>query len=88
MNRQATLKLYKDILFSAKRFPSIKRAKILEEIRDGFRANRAVTDGAELHRLQAVAIDGLDKLSMYSNLPRKSNVWSVTMDRQPMPNQK
>jgi hypothetical protein len=87
MNRSATLKLYKEILFSAKRFPSVKRAKIIEEIRVGFRESRNVTDPAQLQKLQAVAIDGLEKLSMYSHLSsKKTSAWSVTMDRQPMPN--
>lgn len=86
MNRQATLRLYKDILFCAKRFPSIKRAKIVAEIRADFRAAKNVTDEKELKKLQATAIDGLGKLSMYTNLPKRSSNWDVYMDRQPMPN--
>ena len=37
---QKTLALYKQIMKAAKAFPSIKRDKIAEEIRLGFRDNR------------------------------------------------
>lgn len=88
MNKHDTLRLYKNILYCAKRFPSIKRNKIVEEIRLGFRQNRGVTDEAELKKLFAVAYDGLDKLSMYTSLPKGELAWSVSMERQPMPNNK
>mmetsp|Transcript_70190 Transcript_70190/g.137862 ORF Transcript_70190/g.137862 Transcript_70190/m.137862 type:complete len:90 (-) Transcript_70190:52-321(-) len=88
MHRLEKLRLYKNILYCAYRFPSIKRAKIVEEIKLGFRQNKVVEDPAELSKLLAVAVDGLNKLSMYTSLPKDAFSWTVDMDRQPMPDTK
>jgi hypothetical protein len=85
MNSRQTLRLYKDILFYAKRFPSIKRNKVVEEIRLGFRANKNLTDGEQLRIQLAVAQDGLQKLQMYTSLPGSGSKWVVNMEKQPMP---
>jgi hypothetical protein len=85
MSRQVTLRLYKEILYCARRFPSIKRDKIVEEIRAGFRANRNVSDPDELRKLRAVAVDGLEKLSMYTSLQRGSIDWAVSLEKNPLP---
>ncbi|KAJ1428406.1 hypothetical protein B484DRAFT_449870 [Ochromonadaceae sp. CCMP2298] len=85
MERRAVLLLYKEILFSAQRFPSIKRLKLVEEIRLGFRANRDLKDQEEVKKHLSVAIDGLSKLSMYGGLDRRNTNWSVSMESQPMP---
>lgn len=84
-SRQSTLRLYKEILYSAQRFPSIKRDNIVKEIKVSFRENRQMTDQKEIDKHLGMAYDGLSKLSMYSTLPKSSNTWAVNMDRQPMP---
>jgi hypothetical protein len=80
-----TLNLYRLILRSAKRFPSIKRHKIVEEIRQGFRENRTLPEGNERESALSVAIKGLQQLNMYSNLPKNAREWSVDLESQPMP---
>lgn len=85
MDRRSILRLYKDILYCARRFPSIKRAKIVEEIRLGFRQNRSLTNADEVSKHLAVAVDGLQKLSMYTSLPKSSFSWTVNLEKQPMP---
>jgi len=79
------LRLYKDILLSAKRFPSIKRYKIIDEIKVGFRQYKNCMDENEIQIRINLAVDGLSKLSMYSNLSQSSRSWVVNMDKQPMP---
>lgn len=85
VDRLKTLRLYKDILRAAKGFPSIKKQKIIVEIREGFRDNRTLADGSLIQQKLSVAEKGLEQLSMYSNLPKSSNNWAVQMEKQPMP---
>lgn len=84
-SRASTLRLYKQILRAAQSFPSVKRLKLIEEIKVGFREHRHLTDVAEIEKQRAVAFDGLGKLSMYSSLSAKTDQWVVNMDKQPMP---
>lgn len=81
------LSLYRQILFAARRFPSIKRHKIVEEIRQGFRENKSL-GGEELKVKLDVAIKGLGQLQQYTTLPKSSTSWSVSMENNPMPNMK
>jgi hypothetical protein len=84
-SRAKILRLYKDILSSAKQFPSIKKFKIIDEIKVGFKQYKSSTDDNEIQARINLAIDGLSKLSMYSNLSHSSRSWVVNMDKQPMP---
>lgn len=84
-SKTSTLRLYKSILCSAKTFPSIKRNKIIAEIKLGFRENKDLTDPDKLRDCINLAIDGLSKLSMYSNLPKNSSSWKINLDKEPMP---
>lgn len=84
-HKSMILQLYKNILFSAKRFPSIKRNNIINEIKIGFRQYKDNTDQQIINQQIHIAQDGLTKLSMYSTLKNNSNSWSVNMDSQPMP---
>ena len=82
----STLHLYRAIIKAAKTFPSIKRVKILEEIRLGFRENRGLADKAKLAEALSVATKGLQQLSQYSSLPKnRSSNWSVNTEQEPMP---
>ena len=78
------LHLYRSILGAARRFPSIKRNKIVEEIRTGFRQHRDAT-GDELQAKLSVAIKGLSQLEQYSSLSKTATSWSVNLEQNPMP---
>ncbi len=78
------LSLYRQILYAARQFPSIKRHKIVEEIRVGFRENKNL-QGEELKVKLDVAIKGLSQLHQYTTLPKSSTSWSVSMETTPMP---
>ena len=78
------LHLYRSILGAARKFPSIKRNKIVEEIRTGFREHRYAT-GDELQTKLSIAIKGLSQLEQYSSLPKKATSWSVNLEQNPMP---
>jgi LYR motif-containing protein 4 len=86
MNQSAKIKLYKDILKAAKAFPSVKRNKIIEEIKVTFRANRNLDKEEDILKAISVATKGLSQLSMYSGLKgNRSGVWSVQLEQTPMP---
>lgn len=84
----STLSLYRSIIKAAKAFPSIKRNKIVEEIRVGFRANAKENDAAKVKASLDLATKGLSQLSAYTSLPKSSGNWSVNMDNEPMPRSK
>ncbi len=85
MNRATKLRLYRNILQSAKNFPSIKRNSIIMEIKETFRQYRDLTDEKEIEKCIAVAVKGLSQLSMYSSLKRTDANWVVNLDSEPMP---
>ena len=76
--------LYREILRSARVFPSRNRARIVEEIRVDFRKNIGLEELAARENLQ-LAMKGLEQLNAYSNLPKRSGDWQVHMDSNPMP---
>ena len=80
-----TLTLYRNILKGAKRFPSIKRLKIVEEIRVGFRENMNLKDEVLLKKQLDLAYKGLEQLNVYNKLPKHSQSWVVDMEKEPMP---
>ena len=78
------LSIYKQVLKSAKNFPSIKRNKIIEEIKYTFRANAKLTDKSKIDQQLDVAIKGISQLNMY-NFPKDQSRWTVDLDKNPMP---
>ena len=76
--------LYRDIIRSARIFPSKNRNKIVQEIRDEFRRNRNMETIAANEQLK-LAFKGLDQLNAYSNLPKKRGDWAVSLESNPMP---
>ena len=80
-----TLQLYRNILRHAKRFPSIKRNKIVEEIKLSFRANRSETNPDKIKEQLSVATKGLQQLQMYTSLPKTSSSWTINLEKEPMP---
>jgi cytochrome c oxidase assembly factor 4 len=77
--------LYKRILGAARAFPSIKRDKLVEEIRTEFRANANEADGPRMQEQLGVAYKGLEQLSMYSGLKSNRGDWAVSLETNPMP---
>ncbi|DBB12959.1 hypothetical protein WJX82_008990 [Trebouxia sp. C0006] len=60
--------LYRDILKAAKRFPSIKRQQILEDIKIEFHANKAMSNKEEVAKARQVAVSSLQQLRDYVGL--------------------
>ena len=79
------LSVYRNLLKKAKVFPSKNRTRILNEIRMEFRRNQNLTDPKKLAECIELATKGIQQLSMYSDLPRNSTSWAVTMEQNPMP---
>ena len=84
-NKASTILLYRQILRNAHAFPSIKRDKIVQEIRTSFRENKFETDGAKIEGQISLARKGLSQLMMYTDLRNKEYDWSVDMENEPMP---
>lgn len=78
------LSIYKQILKSAKTFPSIKRDKLIEEIKSTFREHSKLTDKKKIEQQIDVAIKGISQLNMY-NFPKNQSRWSVDLEKNPMP---
>jgi hypothetical protein len=79
------IRLYRDILKHATKYPSIKRKKIITEIKVGFRASKNETDKLKIQEGLMKAIKGLDQLKMYTMLPKGSPEWSVQLEENPIP---
>jgi hypothetical protein len=78
-SRVEVLRLYRAVLRAAARFPSKKRASIIEDIKLEFREGAVVTDAALVQRRLAVAHDGLVRLRQYSGLERAATDWDVSL---------
>jgi LYR motif-containing protein 4 len=84
-NQPQIRSLYRHIVRAARAFPSIKRDKLVEEVRSEFRAHATETDPEELRTRFHLAFKGLDQLSMYTDLSKRRGDWSVNLDSNPMP---
>mmetsp|Transcript_8748 Transcript_8748/g.8845 ORF Transcript_8748/g.8845 Transcript_8748/m.8845 type:complete len:111 (+) Transcript_8748:121-453(+) len=81
----AKLALYRAIIKNAKLFPSIKRYKLLKEIRDGFRENRHETNIEKINLSISLAEKGLSQLKQYTLLQPDKTSWNVDLEKNPMP---
>ena len=79
MSRVEVLRLYRAVLRAAARFPSKKRAFIIEDIKVEFREGAVVTDATLVQRRIAVAQDGLVRLRQYSGLEGAASNWDVSL---------
>jgi hypothetical protein len=75
-----TLSLYRHILRHARVFPSIKRAKLIEEIRISFRNNKTETDNDKIRKALAIAEKGLEQLQQYTTLDKSKNNFSISLE--------
>lgn len=76
---QEVLQLYRHIFRAAKRFPSIKRDKIVQDIRSEFRENKYLSDVGDIEDKVKVAVRSLDQLVAYTKRDTKSTEWSVNL---------
>ena len=70
-------KLYRHILKAARRFPSIKRDAIVEDIKTEFRENKGLSDPKEIKQKMEVAVRGLQELEVYTQLDKKAKEWTI-----------
>ena len=85
LGSQSTLQLYRKIIKLAKKFPSIKRNRLVQEIRVTFRKNSTLTDKVKIEECLNVAIKGVEQLSVYTSLDDRKVHWKVDLEKQPMP---
>lgn len=78
------LMLYKRILWNAQRFPSIKRAELVSNIKREFRNNRAITDPAKLAKCYEIAVRGVNQLEKYTSLDRDAPNWTIDLEKDPL----
>jgi hypothetical protein len=81
--RAALLRLYRDLLAHARRFPSKKRAGIVADVRAEWREKRALADPARTAHAIEVAVRGLATLRKYTRLDPRAQSWSVTLEADP-----
>lgn len=84
MHRAKVLSLYRSIIDAARRFPSIKRNELVEEIRIEFRANKTLTDQKELDLALEKAMRGLSQLQKYTALRPGAAEWVVDLEKDPL----
>mmetsp|Transcript_26728 Transcript_26728/g.39693 ORF Transcript_26728/g.39693 Transcript_26728/m.39693 type:complete len:117 (+) Transcript_26728:21-371(+) len=79
------LHIYRHILRYAAVYPSIKRDKVIKQIKIEFRENRNLKESEELEHAKEKAILGISHLRKYCDLDMKSNDWVVDLEKDPMP---
>ncbi|CCI44232.1 hypothetical protein ABG067_002708 [Albugo candida] len=81
MERAQIFGLYRRILRLARRYPSIKRDAIVEDIRLEFRESRNIARPAAIEQKIASANAGIKELMMYANLNPVEANWTVEIGR-------
>nr|CCA17521.1 conserved hypothetical protein [Albugo laibachii Nc14] len=81
MERTQIFGLYRRILRLARRYPSIKRDAIINDIRMEFRESRDITTAAIIDHKIASANAGIKELLMYANLNPVDPNWTVEIGR-------
>lgn len=82
--RGSLLRLYRDLLWHARRFPSKKRAGIVEDVRAEWREKRALADPARTAHAIEVAVRGLATLRKYTGLDARAGEWAVQLEQDPL----
>lgn len=89
-SRKALLQVYKQLLRSAKTYPSSNRTRIYQSIREEWRENASMAP-EEAQIKVSLAYKGLSQLrqfdesTMTSGNPHNSNSWNVQLEQNPMP---
>mmetsp|Transcript_22589 Transcript_22589/g.29578 ORF Transcript_22589/g.29578 Transcript_22589/m.29578 type:complete len:100 (-) Transcript_22589:390-689(-) len=84
LSRSKIISLYRNILVSARAFPSIKRDQLIEDIRLEFRENATETDPLKLRDCHEQAIRGLQHLQKYTDLSDKEENWEIELEKNPL----
>ena len=72
--------LYRSLLKHAKVYPSRNRNRIITDIKQGFRANKSVTDPKKIEEELSEARQGLKMMSGINNMMTGNKKdWSVTI---------
>ena len=74
MSRPRALLLYKDLLRTTQRWPSVRRDHVIEEIRAEFRQNAHEPDAAKAEKMLAEAEAGLQSLRQQCGLSAGNEV--------------
>ena len=83
---QSTLSLYKHILRTAQRWPSIKKDRILDEIRDEFRRNQFEAEPQRVAKMLDEARAGLASLRQQCGLSDTNDISYAYEYERPSPN--
>jgi hypothetical protein len=75
--------IYRRVLKLAQRFPSIKKDRLVIDIKEEFHENKSITDPIKIHEKIQVALRGIHQLSQYVNLDPAATHWSVQMEQEP-----
>jgi Complex 1 protein (LYR family) len=79
------LALYKELLSHARRFPSVRRNGMIEDIRIEFKLNAKLTDPKKITQAIELALHGLKTMQKYTKLSPKSTIWKVDLEEDPFP---
>ena len=82
---QMVRSVYRVIIREARRFPSIKRDAMVEDIRLEFRENALLTDPDKIKTSVDIAIKGVSQLRAYTGLDTRAPNWAVQCEQNPMP---
>ena len=77
--------VYRVIIREVRRFPSIKRDSLEQEIRAEFRENITLADPQKLKLQVDIAIKGVSQLRAYTGIDQTDPNWAVRMEENPMP---
>lgn len=76
--------LYLNVLREAKRYPSVKRDAVVEEIRRGFREYRDEKDPLTIQRQVDIAVNGLAQLRQFTRRDMSSPNWQYRTFQNPV----
>lgn len=75
--REQVLLLYRQILRTAKHFPSVKRDAVIQDIKAEFRDHAVLTDVETIRHHMQVGIRSLEQLEAYSGMMGRAADWSL-----------
>lgn len=88
-SRLSLLQLYRRLLRSAEKYPSMKRPQIYQAIREDFRAHASLSPDDDKTKQQvAIAYQGLSQLQQFDQVKMsggQGGAWTVNLEQNPMP---
>ena len=80
-----SIHLYRQLLRLAVKYPSIKRDKVIDEIKFEFRSATNVDNPDELRKRKADAIRGISHLRKFTSFDENDSEWVIDLEQEPMP---